>query len=345
VWNRSKKRPNFYHHLHPPTIPVREASFYYTFGLGGIAVYLSIILAITGVLVLFYYIPTADKANSSLQEITFLIPYGRLIRSLHFWSGQSLVIVTILHMLRIVLTGSYKIPRRLNWLLGIGLLATVLFLNFTGYGLRWDMDIAWALLVGTNLIKTIPLIGPELYRIIVGGSELTGSTILRFYSWHIYFLPIVSGILLAWHIFRVRRDGGISTSATKSPQKMRIKREELVQREVIAILVTSIVLLIISTIFPPNLGPSANFNDLPPEAEAPWFFLWVQELLRLGPPFLMGVLVPFILLMILILLPYLIDRSVEGVGDWFNSHGRAAQWIVISILAFVLVFTILGAIR
>lgn len=331
------KRPTFYHHLHPPKLPTRAARFRYTFGLGGISLLLFIILGITGALEAYYYTPSLEEANSSLQLINLLVPYGQLIRSLHYWAAQALVITSILHMLRVVLTGAYKQPRSFNWLLGLSLLVMVLLFDFTGYALRWDVDIAWALLVGTNLLKTVPVFGSGLYGLVVGGVEIGRATIVRLYGWHIYGLPILAAFITGWHIFRVRRDGGISRLASKAQGSSSISRDELVRREALAALVASILLLVLAILFPPGLSPSASFESLPQEAVAPWFFIWVQELLRLGQPFQMGIVIPTVLLAILALLPYVLDRSPQGVGRWFNQEGRLAQWTVL-----VMVFLLLG---
>jgi quinol-cytochrome oxidoreductase complex cytochrome b subunit len=339
------KRPSFVHHLHPPSIPAREARFWYTFGLGGISVFLCVVLLVTGALELFYYVPISEGANGSLQTITLLVPYGRLVRSLHFWSAQILVVTSLLHLSRVVFTGAYKGPRRFNWLLGLGLLVLVLLFDFTGYVLRWDMDIAWALLVGTNLLKSVPLIGEGLYGLVVGGTEISSPTVGRFYSWHIYALPLAAAILVAWHIFRVRRDGGISHSTRDPRSKTKISRNELVDREVTALFVTTVLLLSVAALFPPHLGAKMDLQNLSAEASAPWFFLWIQQLLRLGPPFTMGVLIPVALLGILVLIPYLVDRSSEGSGDWFNRRGRAAQVILLGVGGLVLVLTLMGVLQ
>lgn len=289
------KRPNFYLHLHLPKIPKREGSFFYTFGLGGISIFLFLVLFFTGMLEVFYYIPSGAEANRSLQVITFLVPYGNLIRGLHFWAAQLLVGTSILHMLRVVLTGSYKAPRRSNWLLGSALLILTLFLNFTGYALRWDTDISWALLVGTNLLKLIPWVGDSIYTLTVGGNTIGDYTLVRLYGWHIYGLALVAVIIIVWHIFRVRRDGGISSLKEEKPIA-RIRREQLVEKEVITMLAVSILLLTLAIFFPPGLQGPADFNNIPDDATAPWFFVWVQVLLERGGALQMGVLVPLGLL-------------------------------------------------
>ena len=334
------KRPNFFLHLHLPKIPKREGSFFYTFGLGGISLFLFLILVVTGMLEVFYYIPSLADANRSLQVITYLVPYGNLIRGLHFWAGQLLVVSVILHMLRVVLTGSYKSPRRFNWLLGIVLLLLVLFFNFTGYGLRWDTDISWALLVGTNLIKTIPLVGESLYKMVVGSSSIGEQTILRFYGWHIYGLTLAALVFIAWHIFRVRRDGGISSKQGDAP-KPKITRNELNEKEVVAMFAVGILLVVLALIFPPSLQGPADLNNIPEDATAPWFFIWIQQLLSSGDALIMGVVIPLALLILFIAVPYLLDRKITGVGEWFNREGRVAQSLVILIILGLVTLTLI----
>ncbi|MGB8984521.1 MAG: cytochrome b N-terminal domain-containing protein, partial [Anaerolineales bacterium] len=130
---RPPERPNFVHHLHPPSIPALQARFRYTLGAGGLAVFLCLILLVTGILEMFYYIPVPEHAAVSVEVITSLVPFGALTRNLHFWAAQALMIVVSIHLLRVVLTGAYARHRRLNYLIGLGMLVLVLLLDFTGY--------------------------------------------------------------------------------------------------------------------------------------------------------------------------------------------------------------------
>ncbi len=332
-----ERRPSFFHHLHPPTIPAREARFTYTFGLGGISLLLFIVLVVTGVLEMFIYVPTPEGAPESIREITFLAPFGWLVRNLHFWAGQLMVGTVILHLARVVFTGGYK-GRRFNWLIGLALLILTVLLDFTGYVLRWDQDTSWALLVGTNLLKEIPAIGPAIYGFVVGGAGISGVTLLRFYTWHIFGLALLAFVLISWHIFRVRRDGGISHRA-RTP---RIKREQLVRTELTAALLTMVGLVGLSIVADAPLAPPADPTVLVAEPKAPWFFLWVQELLRLASPFLAGVLTPLTVLTVVGLLPYTLDRTDAGIGEWFNRPGRAAQVVVLIILVAITILILRG---
>ena len=340
-------RPNFFHHLHPPTIPAAQARWRYTLGAGGTAIFLTLVLVITGALEMFYYIPTPAEAALSIQTITYLVPFGGLIRNIHFWSAQLLIVVSAVHLVRVVFTGAYIPPRRFNYLLGLALFLVSIFLNFTGYILRWDTGIQWALVVGTNLIKTIPFFGNKLYTILIGGTEPGSPTLIRFYAWHVFGLMIISAILIGWHAFRVRRDGGIALpppSLRADPE--RISRFELVRRETLAMILTSAALIILSIFSPAPIASPIRLSVLqsvPESAAAPWFFLWVQQMLKWGDPFLFGILVPLIILLILVLIPYIFPKTLDNeLGRWFPKSNRLAQ-IMLGLIAFIVIlFTLLA---
>lgn len=338
-------RPNFFHHLHPPTIPAAQSRWRYTLGAGGTAIFLMLVLVITGALEMFYYIPTPASAALSIQTITYLVPFGGLIRNIHFWAAQLFIIVSAVHLVRVVFTGAYIPPRRFNYLLGLVLFVFSILLNFTGYILRWDTGIQWALVVGTNLIKTIPFFGNDLYQILIGGTEPGSATLIRFYAWHIYGLAIASIILIGWHAFRVRRDGGIALPPPKLRiHNERISRFELVRRETLAMILTSAALIILSVFSPaPIASPITQITALSADSHAPWFFLWVQQMLKWGDPFIWGVLVPFVVLLILALIPYTFPKPQEAeLGRWFPKSSRLAQIIMALIALLIIVLTIPG---
>jgi quinol-cytochrome oxidoreductase complex cytochrome b subunit/mono/diheme cytochrome c family protein len=337
-------KPNFFHHLHPPTIPALHARFRYTLGAGGLAVFLCLILLVTGMLEMYYYIPVPEYAAVSVETITTLVPFGALTRNLHFWSAQALVIVMSVHLLRVVFTGAYARHRKLNYLIGIGMFALILLLDFTGYVLRWDEGIRWALIVGTNLLKTIPWIGESVYQLAVGGSQPGLSSLERFYTWHIFVLTLLTIFLGAWHIFRVRRDGGIAVPLPGQREgNDRISRFELVRREVKVMLVAGVILLLISFFFPaPIERPISQTAVAAHETRAPWFFLWVQQLLKLGDPFLWGVVAPALLLALLALLPCIFPQPADyELGRWFPRGNRTAQITIITITLIITFLTFL----
>jgi len=338
-------RPNFFHHLHPPSIPARQARLRYTLAAGGLAVFLVPVLVATGILETFYYIPTPDQAAQSIQTLAFLVPFGGLVRNLHFWAAQFLVLVSLLHLLRVVFTGAYLPPRRFNYLLGMGLFVLAVLLDFTGYVLRWDEGIHYALIAGTNLIKSIPLIGGGLYGSLVGGAQPGGATLIRIYGWHIFGLMLAAGILLAWHIFRVRRDGGIAVPPPRLRETQeRISRFELVRREVLAMLLASVALLLLSAFAPaPLAAPITATFAISTTARAPWFFLWVQELLKMGSPFVWGVVVPLAVLLAVTLIPYVFPKPSEAeLGKWFPKGNRLAQVFFILIILAIIILSVLA---
>ncbi len=268
--------------------------------------FLCLVLILTGAVELFYYVPEPSKAALSVQTITYLVPFGGFIRNMHYWAAQALVVVTILHLLRVVFTGAYARPRSFNYLLGLGLLVLCLFLDFTGYVLRWDEGIRWALVAGTNLLRSIPLLGNVLYGMLVGGSQPGPATLVRFYAWHIFGLILPLVLIGIWHIFRVRRDGGIALPPPEHRQDhTRISRNELVRREILASFLCAALLVIVSALFPAPIDQPISPDGMSAaEGRAPWFFLWVQQLLRFKNPFIWGVALPVFVLLWLALLPY-----------------------------------------
>jgi quinol-cytochrome oxidoreductase complex cytochrome b subunit len=312
-------------------------------GAGGLSVYLFLVLVITGILELFYYVPTPEQASATINVITYLVPYGDIVRNLHFWSAQFLVLTVGLHLLRVIFTGAYAPPRRFNYLLGLALLLLVLFLDFSGYILRWDEGVRWALVAGTNLIKSIPLVGQQLYFIVMGGSLPGSATLVRFYAWHIFGLALLTTGLGTWHVFRVRRDGGIAAPPPEHRRDpRRISRSELVRREGLTAIIATVILLLISAYIPAPLAPAmTDVSAQTADSRAPWFFLWVQELLKLGDAFLMGILVPLGVLIVLVIIPYLLPRArPEELGEWFPRSARIAQLLTAIIVVIIIGLTL-----
>ncbi|MFZ5821877.1 MAG: cytochrome b N-terminal domain-containing protein [Chloroflexota bacterium] len=341
-------RPSFFHHLHPPTIPAAQARWRHTLGAGGTAIFLMLILGVTGILEMFYYVPNPEEAALSVQAITYHVPFGGFVRNLHYWSAQLLLIVSAIHLLRVIFTAAYSHPRRFNYLLGLGLFVLAIMLDFTGYILRWDVDICWPLTTGTNLLKTIPLVGDFLFRIAVGGGDACETALLRFYTWHIFALTLPLVILGVWHAFRVRRDGGIAAPPVAQIANLRnnerIPRDELVRREVLAMFIVGILLILLSIFFPAPIAPAMVGKPSPSaEASAPWFFLWVQQMLKWGDPFLFGVLIPLAILTLLALIPYIFPKPADSdIGRWFPKSNWLAQIVVTVIAIFIIILTLIN---
>jgi len=215
---------NVFLHLHPAKINRDAVAYNYTWGMGGITFYLFIVLTFTGVLLMFYYHPTKVQAFRDILYLEHDVPFGKLLRNMHRWAAHLMIITVWLHMFRVFLTGSYKKPREFNWMVGVILMLLTMLLSFTGYLLPDDQLGFWAVTVGTNMARATPLLGhegplgPELGMTafndvrfaLLGGSIVDSNALLRAYIWHCIAIPLIAGIFMAVHFWRVRKDGGIS---------------------------------------------------------------------------------------------------------------------------------------
>lgn len=184
---------------------IPKVNWLYT--LGSATLFVAANQIITGILLTIYYVPTPDQAYDSVQYITSQVPAGWLIRGLHHWGASAMVVLVVIHMLRVILYGSYKYPREMTWLSGVGLLLLVLGFGFTGYLLPWDQKAYWATTVGTRIAGVMPVIGDSILRLLRGGSDLSAVTLARFYGGHVWFLPAALVSLMLFHLFLVVRLG------------------------------------------------------------------------------------------------------------------------------------------
>ena len=333
LWRKEK---SLIYALHPEQIPVSGARLTYTFGLGGITIFATLVTIITGLALTFYYVPTPDGAHASVVLINDVVSFGAIMRGLHYWGAQLMVSAATLHLARIVFTGGYRPPRELNWLIGLGLLVVTLLWDFSGYVLRWDAGAYWALLVGTNLFREIPLGGETLYRALVGDAQIGAAALLRFYSWHIFGLTLIGVFGIIYHLWRLRKDGGISRPLLKADEvRTFIPRDELFFREFITTALVAAALVFLTLIVPIPIGPAANLNAGATQVRAPWIFLWVQDLLRVIPPLWAGIVAPLVVLIALALIPF-IDRRGPGRATWFARERWKTQ-AFLTIIAIVLI--------
>ncbi len=189
-------------HVDPIKHPL---AFGYCFG--GITAFIGLLLFVTGLFLVVYYIPSPDHAYDSVEYITNTVTLGWLVRGIHYWGATAIVIMVGLHTLRVYFHGAYKNPREMNWVVGVLLLVVVLAFSFTGYLLPWNQRSYWATSVGTSMISLVPFIGVYLLDLMRGGAEVGAVTLVRFYAIHIGFLPAILVLLLALHFFMVRRQG------------------------------------------------------------------------------------------------------------------------------------------
>ena len=198
---------SFFLHLHP--VKSRRAALRatYTFGLGFLSFWMFLVLTITGALLMLYYIPSTELAYQSMQALATEVNFGILIRNLHKWSAEAMVLIVFLHMLRVFFTGAYRPPREFNWGIGVILIIITLLLSFTGYLLPWDQLSFWAITVGGNIGGAAPFLGDATRSALLGAPEVGQETLIRFYVLHVLILPLVLAFLVAVHFWRVRKDG------------------------------------------------------------------------------------------------------------------------------------------
>ena len=207
---------NLFFHLHPVKVSLKSLRVSYSFGLGIISVILFAILTITGVLLMFYYVPSVERAYVDIVELQTQVAFGQLMRNAHRWGAHLMVLVVVLHMARVFYTGAYKPPREFNWIVGVVLLLLTLFASFTGYLLPWDQLSFWAITVGTNIAGYAPVLGSPARAILLGGREVGQEALTRFYALHIMVLPLALTLLVSLHLWRVRKDGGLA--ANEAPE-------------------------------------------------------------------------------------------------------------------------------
>jgi len=253
------KRPrSFIYHLHPPKVPKDSIKFSRTFGLGGMALLLFLVQALTGLLLRFSYIPTPSEAYDSVLFINENILFGKLVRNIHHWAGILMVLVTFLHFIRVFLSQAYYKPRDVNWILGILLLLGVILSNFTGYLLPWDQLSYWAVTVATSMLDYVPLIGEFFQRAIRGGTEVGSTTLLNFYNFHTGILPLFLMIIMVYHFWKVRRAKGVAIPNTGEGIERVPSNPDLLLKELTVGLVLIAAILVLSVLFNAPLLERAN---------------------------------------------------------------------------------------
>jgi len=363
---------NFLLHWFPNRVSLRSLAFSSSLYLGTITFVVFLVLAVTGVVLMFLYVPSVERAYWSIKDLDFAISFGWLLRRLHRISAHLMVALVFLHMFRVFLTGSYKSgeivrsARPLNWVIGVTLLVLTLLLSFTGYLLPWDQLAFWAITVGTNIAASVPSVGEATRQFLLGGTIIGQPTLIRFYVLHCALLPIALFGLALWHMWRIRKDGGLAIveqdrqealtrePATPSKSKTysvlgiasgttvqvndpttlnednsRPSTPFLTVRILLVTLLTIAVSLGLALVVHAPLEAAANPEVTPNPAKAPWYFLGLQEMV--GYSALMGgVIIPTLVILGLMLIPFL-DREQKGIGVWFtDAAGR--NWAVVGFL-------------
>lgn len=311
---------SFLLHIRPKHYRRASTRFTHTFRLGWLAAFLFIVETATGLLLMVYYVPSPDQAYGSMRRIIGSVPFGQLVRDLHRLGAEAMVAVVVLHMARVYFTGSYKGRRRFTWVTGVILLLVTLLFSFSGYLLPWDQLAYWAVTIGTSIVRAAPVIGEEANLMLRGASEIGADGLLRFYSLHVLLLPLVAILGLSVHYYKVAREHSISLPASveegalsaeerkRATEKIDLLPDLLIHEAMLTAVVLLLLVVAVSTFYHAPLEAPADPRATPPNAVAPWYFLWLQGLLKLGRPALMGVALPCALLAIVLALPW-IDRN------------------------------------
>ncbi len=325
VEERSGARELFAALLHV-RIPADVKTFY----LGGITLFLFCVQVVTGTLLAIYYQPTPDTAYDSVKAITSDVTFGWLIRSVHHWAANLMILFLVLHLLRVFFQVAYKYPRELVWVVGAGLLLATIGFGFTGYLLPWDQKAFWATTVGTEIAGSVPIVGDALLQLLRGGADVTGATLGRFFGIHVLVMPLLLGSLLVVHLTLVHQLGLADPQRPTPRRRLRAASAEeiavtpahrdpeqalmpffpdYILDELIAWFVLLALLVCLASVFPAGLEDKANPLETPAHIKPEWYFLSLYEMLK-HVPRLIGVLGPAVFLAVVALLPFL-DRNPE----------------------------------
>jgi quinol-cytochrome oxidoreductase complex cytochrome b subunit len=284
--------------------------------LGGITLFFFIVQAITGILLTIYYQPTPDTAYNSILFIMNDVNFGWLIRSVHAWGANLMILFCVLHLLRVFFQGVYKAPRELTWEVGFVLLIVTLGFGFTGYLLPWDQRAFWATVVGSEIAGVVPWVGEYALTFLRSGPNITALTLSRFYGIHVLVLPVSLAGFLIIHLTLVHQQGLADPTGETASGEIRQNGEKkkllpffpnYILDEFIAWYVMLAILIVLASLFPAGLEEPANPLHTPEHTKPEWYFLFLYQWLKLVPR-LVGVIAPLIGALLLFLLP-LIDRN------------------------------------
>jgi cytochrome b6 len=327
-------------------VPMYRGTIWYYFG--GITLLLFIIQVLTGILLLLYYKGSAELAFESVQFISAKVKFGWLIRSIHSWSANLMILAAFIHMFSVFFTKAFKNPRELTWYSGFILLILGMAFGFTGYLLPWNELSFFATKVGTDITKVFPLIGGFLMNVLRGGDEVTGATLSRFFGFHVALLPGIFTVILAAHLIFIQRQGMAEPEGWDEKPEHEKKDipffPNFLIRDLLMWLMVINILAILAVFFPWELGVKADeLAPAPAGIKPEWYFLFMFQVLKFIPAkvlFLDGEVFGILLFSIAGLLWFLVpiwDRKTEG--------GKAASLINyfgIFVICFIIVFTIIG---
>jgi quinol-cytochrome oxidoreductase complex cytochrome b subunit len=330
-------------------IPVSEWVRGKTLGLGLINFYLFVILILTGILMMFYYIPDASMAYRTIKDLEYVVSFGVIVRNMHHWAAYLMVVCVFLHLSRVFYMAEYREPRQFTWVIGVLMFLCVLAMGLTGYLLPWDQRAYWGATIMSNIVSSVPPIGEKYRYLVLGGTVVGQNVLIRAFAMHVRGLPLVLGLLMSVHFWRIRKDdilsgaGGLGNMAgvratdsreDEAPGEATGGWADIIKRELSKFLLILAIVMSMSLLFNAPLEEMANSSVTPNPTKAIWFFVGLQELLSWGPPFWFGIVIPNAVVLFLILIPYL-DRGRVGTGVWFHPS-RRRQTILFTAFAVIL---------
>jgi ubiquinol-cytochrome c reductase cytochrome b subunit len=315
-------------HIKPTYYHESVTRFTHTFRLGLLSTYLFFIETITGIFLMIWYAPSPDRAYVDMIRLLSNVPFGQFMRDLHRLGAELMVVAVTLHMVRTYLTGSYKAPRQFTWFTGVILLVVTLFLSFSGYLLPWDQLAFWAVTIGTSMAEAVPpaIVGETVNLLARGAPDIGANGLLRFYLLHVFFLPLVLFLFFFVHYYKVVHFGislpaheeevGQDT-ANKVPADRRVYflPDVMIDETALLIAFTTITVILTAFFFQAPLESIANPQSTPLHTVAPWYFYWLQGLLKVADKMIAGVILPGVLLVLLIAIPYLDPNPSRRAKD------------------------------
>ncbi|MCC6453772.1 MAG: cytochrome bc complex cytochrome b subunit [Caldilineaceae bacterium] len=315
-------------HIKPTYYHESVTRFTHTFRLGLLSTYLFFIETITGIFLMIWYAPSPDRAYVDMIRLLSNVPFGQFMRDLHRLGAELMVIAVTLHMVRTYLTGSYKAPRQFTWFTGVILLVVTLFLSFSGYLLPWDQLAFWAVTIGTSMAEAVPpaIVGETVNLLARGAPDISANGLLRFYLLHVFFLPLVLFLFFFVHYYKVVHFGislpaheeevGQDT-ANKIPADRRVYflPDVMIDETMFLLAFTTICIVLTGFFFQAPLESIANPQSTPLHTVAPWYFYWLQGLLKIADKTIAGVILPGVLLVLLMLIPYLDPNPSRRAKD------------------------------
>jgi quinol-cytochrome oxidoreductase complex cytochrome b subunit len=303
------------------------------------AVVLVCMLFATGLMLKFVYQPVPDRAYESIVHLQNNVLFGQLIRNVHHWGGNILLIIVFLHLLRVFFTSAFHPPRQFNWIIGVVMFLAVLTSNITGYLLPWDQLAFWAITICTGMLEYIPVIGEWLQKLIRGGNEIGPATLSIFFAIHTAIIPACLLILMPWHFWRVRKAGGLviphRPDENEGSENAKVPTiPNLILREIVVAVVLLAAVMVVAVLFNAPFEAKANPGLSPNPTKAPWYFAGFQELLLHFHPLFALFIIPAFMLIALVSIPYF-SYQTETAGVWFVSLKGRSMAVVAALVATV----------